>query len=392
MLSDVKVRQAKAKEKMYVIRDGNGLYVEITPKGSKIWRMKCRYERKEILLTFGRYPAISLLEARKKSLEVKTCIEQGRNPKECVLTPEKRVTIPVELLFSTVAQNWFDMNARVWSEKHIATVRARLDRYILPVFGSQDISAIKPPEILAELRKIEARGSYVTASRVYGIMSMIFRLAVASGLIESDASRDLRGALAPTVSRHFAALTTKDGARSIMKAIAVYNGSFVVRNAMIFTALTFARQSEIRFATWGEIDWEGRCWVVPASRMKGRSEHLVPLSTQAIEVLKGLMPINGQETFIFSGHRKGRPISESTICSALRSMGFGKEQMSAHGFRSMASTLLNEQGFRYDVIERQLAHVQGNSVRAAYNRAEYLQERREMMQWYSDFLFDLQNS
>lgn len=390
MLTDAKIGQAKAETKAYALRDGNGLYVEEKPTGVKVWRIKCRYQGKDVLLTLGRYPSLTLLSARRLVLDIKDAIAQGIDPRTIFSDKKSEAEqIPSEYLFSTTAENWFTMNARVWSESHIVTVRARLDNYILPVFGQKHIGAIPPTDILAELRKLESRGVYETAKRVLGVLSMIFRLAVASGLIKGDPCRDLRGALAPTEKNNFSAITNLEGVRALMRAIDCYQGSFIVKCALYFTAFTFVRQGEIRYMTWDEVNFDDALWTIPAERMKMRRSHVVPLSTQALAILRDLQSITGGKNFVFSGHKAGRPISENTICCALRSMGFAKEQMSAHGFRSMASTLLNEEGFRFDVIERQLAHVQGNSVRAVYNRAEYLTERKEMMQWYADFLTSL---
>ena len=268
-------------------------------------------------------------------------------------------------------------------------MRRRIDEYLIPRLGKRSLSEITPIEIMGILTSLEKRGVIETANRVLGICSQIFRRAVATGKAKSDPCRDLRGALAPAQEKHHAALTTKDGARAVMRALDAYQGSFVVCAAVRFTALTFVRQVELRFATWDEIDWEERMWLIPAERMKMRREHMVPLSRQAIAVLEEMRRVNGTQPYIFPGQgRRRRPISENTVRCALQSMGFAGE-MTAHGFRSMASTLLNEMGWRSDVIERQLAHVDKNKVRSAYNRAEYITERRQMMQAWADFLDSL---
>ena len=270
-----------------------------------------------------------------------------------------------------MAEEWYPLYSVLWSEHYKGLVRRRIDEYLIPRLGKRSLSEITPIEIMGILTSLEKRGVIETANRVLGICSQIFRRAVATGKAKSDPCRDLRGALAPAQEKHHAALTTKDGARAVMRALDAYQGSFVVCAAVRFTALTFVRQVELRFATWDEIDWEERMWLIPAERMKMRREHMVPLSRQAIAVLEEMRRVNGTQPYIFTGQgRRRRPISE-------------------HGFRSMASTLLNEMGWRSDVIERQLAHVDKNKVRSAYNRAEYITERRQMMQAWADFLDSL---
>ena len=302
---------------------------------------------------------------------------------------EKVESRAAENSFAAMAEEWYSLYSVPWSEHYKGLVRRRIDEYLIPRLGKRSLSAITPIEIMGILTSLEKRGVIETANRVLGICSQIFRRAVATGKAKSDPCRDLRGALAPAQEKHHAALTTKDGARAVMRALDAYQGSFVVCAAVRFTALTFVRQVELRFATWDEIDWEERMWLIPAERMKMRREHMVPLSRQAIAVLEEMRRVNGTQPYIFTGQgRRRRPISENTVRCALQSMGFAGE-MTAHGFRSMASTLLNEMGWRSDVIERQLAHVDKNKVRSAYNRAEYITERRQMMQAWADFLDSL---
>lgn len=388
MLTDTRIRQAKSQEKMYRLYDTDGIYLEVMPTGSKRWRVKYRFEGRERRMSLGIYPAVSLKEARTRASEIRAQAGQGIDPAEAKkAVREEHATSGNS--FSDVAEEFYRMNARVWSETHAKTVRKRLDRYILPKIGNRHLSEITPPDILEFIRKLEERGVHETAARVMGICSMIFRLAVATGKIQGDPCRDLQGALAPVQVRHHAAITTREGARLLIRAIDSYMGTATVRAAVMFTALTFVRQQELRFAKWEEIRWEEGLWLIPAERMKGKREHLVPLSRQAVKILKDLLPVTGNKPFIFMGERGQRPISENTVLYALRGMGFSNDQMTAHGFRSMASTLLNEMEFRSDVIERQLAHVEGNSVRSAYNRAEYINERRVMMQAWADFLDSL---
>lgn len=383
MLTDTKIKQAKPAEKIYKIYDSDGLYIEIPPRGSKRWRWKYRFEGKEKRLSLGLYPEVSLKAAREKRDAKKKILANGSDPSIAV-----KETDSVGPLFRGQAEKWYAMYARVWSESHAVTVRRRLDNYVLPFIGDIPLASLDAPTILGILRPLEKRGILETANRVLGVISMICAMSVAEGIMPYNPCHQLSKALAPAKAKHYAAITTKEGARGLMRAIEAYMGSAVVRAAIMFTALTFVRQQELRFAAWDEINWEEAMWIIPAERMKMRRDHIVPLSWQAMNILKEMKSITGDRPLIFMGER-GRPLSENTVRCALRSMGYSNDQMTAHGFRSMASTLLNEAGWRPDVIERQLAHVPGNSVRAAYNRAEYLNERKEMMQSWADFLFSL---
>jgi putative phage integrase len=388
MLTDTKIKQAKVTDRPYKLYDAEGLYIEIAPTGSKRWRWRYRWNGKEKLLGFGLYPEISLKRARERRTAAKELLATGVDPSQA-RKEEKVEARAAENSFAAMAEEWYALYSVPWSQHYRELVRQRLDQYLLPTLGKRALADITPTEIMGILSALEKRGVIETANRVLGICSQIFRRAVATGRAKSDPCRDLRGALAPAQERHHAALTTKEGARAVMRALDAYQGSFVVRAAVHFTALTFVRQVELRFATWDEIDWEGKMWLIPAERMKMRREHMVPLSRQAIAVLEDMRRVNGGQPYIFAGQgRRRRPISENTVRCALQSMGFAGE-MTAHGFRSMASTLLNEMGWRSDVIERQLAHVDRNKVRSAYNRAEYIMERCRMMQAWSDFLDSL---
>lgn len=388
MLTDTKIKQAKVTDRPYKLYDAEGLYIEIAPTGSKRWRWRYRWNGKEKLLGFGLYPEVSLKLARERRTAAKELLAIGVDPSQA-RKEEKVEARAAENAFAAMAEEWYALYSVPWSQHYRELVRQRLDQYLLPTLGKRALADITPTEIMGILSALEKRGVIETANRVLGICSQIFRRAVATGRAKSDPCRDLRGALAPAQERHHAALTTKEGARAVMRALDAYQGSFVVRAAVRFTALTFVRQVELRFATWDEIDWEGKMWLIPAERMKMRREHMVPLSRQAIAVLEDMRRVNGGQPYIFAGQgRRRRPISENTIRCALQGMGFAGE-MTAHGFRSMASTLLNEMGWRSDVIERQLAHVDRNKVRSAYNRAEYIMERCRMMQAWSDFLDSL---
>ena len=388
MLTDTKIKQAKVAEKPYKIYDAEGLYIEIAPTGSKRWRWRYRWNGKEKLLSFGIYPEVPLKLARDRRTAAKEVLVSGVDPSQA-RKEEKVESRAAANSFAAMAEEWYALYSVPWSEHYKEQVRRRIDEYLIPRLGRRALSEITPIEIMGILTALEKRGVIETANRGLGICSQIFRRAVATGRAKSDPCRDLRGALAPAEERHHAALTTKEGARAVMRALDAYQGSAVVCAAVRFTALTFVRQVELRFATWDEINWEERMWLIPAERMKMRREHMVPLSRQAIAVLEEMRRVNGTQPYVFAGQgRRRRPISENTVRCALQAMGFAGE-MTAHGFRSMASTLLNEMGWRPDVIERQLAHVDRNKVRSAYNRAEYIMERCRMMQAWSDFLDSL---
>jgi len=286
-----------------------------------------------------------------------------------------------------VAREWFESFSRKWSESHAETVLRRLERNIFPWLGTRPVSEITAPELLTVLRRIEARGANEVAHRVKQVCGAVFRYAIATGRAQRDVSADLRGALAPVAEQHHGAVTDPKEVSVLMRAIDGYQGSFVVRCALRFSALTFQRPGEIRAAEWSEMDLAKAMWRIPSRRMKMRREHLVPLSNQALEVLRELHPLTGAGRFVFPGTRTAdKPMSENTVVAALRYLGYERGKATAHGFRSTASTLLHEMGWRSDVIERQLAHVERNAIKGAYNRAEHLGERTQMMQAWADYL------
>lgn len=285
MLTDTKIKQAKVTDKPYKIYDSEGLYIEVAPTGSKRWRWRYRWNGKEKLLSFGIYPEVPLKLARDRRAAAKELLVSGVDPSQA-RKEEKVESRAAENSFAAMAEEWYSLYSVPWSEHYKGLVRRRIDEYLIPRLGKRSLSAITPIEIMGILTSLEKRGVIETANRVLGICSQIFRRAVATGKAKSDPCRDLRGALAPAQEKHHAALTTKDGARAVMRALDAYQGSFVVCAAVRFTALTFVRQVELRFATWDEIDWEERMWLIPAERMKMRREHMVPLSRQAIALTR----------------------------------------------------------------------------------------------------------
>ena len=390
MLSELAIRRATAKKKAYKRYDGEGLYVLITVKGAKYWRFDYRFQAKRKTLALGVYPRIGLKQARQRLLEAKQQLDQGIDP--C----QRRQILKLVQgdaqghCFEAIAREWHQRYYNTWSPAYAQTILHRLEVNIFPLIGGLDITTIEPLDLLAPLRKIEARGALHTAHRIQAVCSRVFRYAVATGRAKNDPSRDLRGALPPAQSGHFASLTNPDQIAALLRAIDDYQGDYSTVYALRLSPYVFVRPGELRQAEWQEIDFEAQQWRIPAEKMKMRREHIVPLSRQSVQILQEIQCLNLERRYIFSSLRSPkRPISNNTVNAALRRMGYRKDQMTAHGFRSMASTQLNELGFKSDLIEKQLAHEEKNAIRAAYNRAEYLPERTQMMQQWADYLDDL---
>jgi integrase len=392
-LTDTAIRNAKPETKPRKLFDERGLYLLITPHGGKWWRFKYRFAGKEKLLSLGAYPDVRLRLAREKRDEARRLVADNVDP-SAQRQAAKAALIAVERhehdSFEVVAREWFQKFSPNWVPTHAETVIRRLEANLFQPIGNRPIAEITSVELLEVLRRIEARGAVSTAHRIKQICGQVFRYAIATGRASRDPSADLRGALAPERERHFGALTKPADVAALVCALNGYCGSFVVKCALRFTALTFARPGEIRKAEWTEIDLTEKLWRIPARRMKMRRDHLVPLSRQAMDLLQGLHPLTTSGPYVFpNGRVNSRPMSENAIVAALRYLGYERGQMTAHGFRTLASTLLNEQGWPADVIERQLAHAERDEVRGAYNRAEYLAERRRMMQAWADYLDSL---
>ena len=388
-LTDTAIRNAKPRVKRYRLFDSQGLYIEVAPSGGKWWRLKYRILGKEKRLSLGVYPEVSLKDAREKRDQARRSLSEGADPIEA----RKLQSIADGTSFEAVAREWFIKFAPGWSAGHANRILRRLENDVFPWLGSRSIEQIDPPELLKVVRRIESRGALETAHRAIRNCGQVFRYAVATGRAERDPTTDLNGALPPARSRHYPTITDPEAISDLLRAIGGYQGSPITRAALRIAPLVFVRPGELRHAEWPDINLKSAEWRIPPEKMKHRRIHLVPLSRQAIAILKELQLLTGHGQYLFPGRRSPRrPMSENTINAALRNLGYDKNQMTGHGFRSMASTLLNEQGcWHPDVIERQLAHVEGNSVRAAYNYAEHLEERRRMMQWWADYLDHLKN-
>ena len=382
-LTNLKVDKAKPKDKQYKLADERGMYLLVHPKGGKWWRLDYRFKGKRKTLSLGTVPEVSLKEARKKRDEARSILEDGVDPSYYRASAKT----PGEDSFEVVAREWYEKFQGQWAESHAVKTLGRLEKDILPWVGSRPIDAIEPPELLRIFRRAENRGALDTAHRIQQIASRIFRYGVATGRCLRDPTTDLRGALPPARSAHFATITDPKEIGGLLRALDGYRGSHITRCALQLAPLVFVRPGELRRAEWAEINLNDAEWRIPAVKMKMKRDHIVPLSKQATHFLEDIQPLTGNQKYVFpSMLTAGRAMSENTVNSALRRLGYTKGEITGHGFRSMASTLLNENGWTPDAIERQLAHVEGNSVRAAYNYAEHLEERRRMMQWWADYL------
>jgi integrase len=386
-LTDTAIRNVKTGERPRKLFDSRGLYLLIMPGGSRWWRLKYRFASKEKLISLGTYPDIGLKLARKRRDEARKLLAEGLDPGAERKSKKSKLAAEASSSFEAVAREWFEKFSKGWAITHAHTVIRRLEANAFPQIGNKPIAEITPIELLSLLRRVEARGAVSTAHRIKQILGQVFRFAIATGRASRDPSADLRGALAPERERHFGALTNPADVAGLMRAIGGYQGSFVVKCALYFSALTFGRPGEIRRAEWNEMDIGESLWRISAERMKMRREHLVPLSRQALSILQKIQPLTGTGRYVFpNGRVASRPMSENAITAALRYMNYERGQMTAHGFRTLASTLLNEHGWPADAIERQLAHAERDEVRGAYNRAEYLAQRRLMMQAWGDYL------
>ena len=384
-LSDAKARNAKPRPKPYKIADGEGLFLLVTPSGGKYWRLKYFFGGKEKLLALGIYPDVSLVEAREQRAEARKTLASGSDPGEVKKEAKRLATVKIANTFEVVAREWFENHKHEWASKTARVALSRLETYIFPTLGLRPIADITAPEVLGMLRTVECKGILDTAHRVMNISGQVFMYAIATGRAERNPIPDLRGALKTPVVKHRSFLKENELPQFLEK-LGAYDGTPQTRLALRFLLLTFVRTNELRAAQWTEIDWKRAEWRIPAERMKMKELHIVPLSKQTIAVLRELEKNSGGRQYVFPNeHTPATFMSENTMLYALYRMGY-HSRATGHGFRSTASTILNEHGFRADVIERQLAHTERNNVRAAYNHAQYLPERRQMMQWWADYL------
>jgi integrase len=397
-LTDIAIRKAKPETKPHKIADGGGMYVLINPSGSKLWRWKYRIDGREKLLALGVYPSISLTAAREACAVARRKHAQGIDP-----GAERKETKQAKAESSATAADTFEAVAREWmthrkakgntAETTANKDRWRLETYLFPYIGSRPITAITPLELRDVLRKVDEAGKQETASRTKITAGQVFRWAVVEGRTHTDITASLRGLFTTPTPTHRAAITEPARIGELLRAIDGFSGQLTTQCALKLAPLVFVRPGELRKAEWSEFDLAGSIWRIPGARMKMKAAHLVPLSRQAVNALRELQPLTGHEHYVFPAIGKGgRPMSENTVNGALRRLGYATDEMTGHGFRSMAATRLNEMGWNADAIERQLAHAESNKVRAAYtHQAQYLEERTRMMQAWADYLDGLRN-
>lgn len=393
-LSDIAIRNAKPAEKPTKMADGGGLFLYVTPAGGKLWRLKYRMDGREKLLAIGSYPEIGLSTARKRRDEARALMAEGKDPSREKQKAKARSRLESADTFAAITKEYCEKRKRD-GEKGWSPATATRSEYLLsllsPSIGRLPISEIEPVDVLAAVRKIESKGNLHSAVRTLQLASMVFRYAVATARLRSDPTRDLRGALTSPKVTHHAAIIDASEAGGLLRAIEGYRGQGLTKLALQIAPHVFVRPGELRQAEWSEIDLDAALWTIPPERMKARKPHTVPLSRQVVELFKEIWQASGPSGYVFPSIRtRTRPMSENTINAALRRLGYAGDEMTGHGFRAMASTLLNESGkWHPDAIERALSHADDDKVRAAYHRGEHWKERVEMAQWWSDYLDQL---
>ena len=390
-LSDVKIKSLKPLDKPYKAFDGQGLFLEVMPNGNKKWRFRYLYQGQDKRITLGTYPTMGLKEARTAAEDNRRLLAEKKDPLQerhtVIALPEKPLT------FLDVAKDW---EGQFLDELETATIKKKkiqLNGHVYPILGDLPIADITPVDILERLlRPIQAKGMLETAHRVKLLCSQIFRFAVAIGKIDRDPTHDLRGAMPSPKVKHRSTILDPAQISRLLNDLHTYNGHIVVQHALKLQPLVFVRPGELRHAEWTEIDWEEAQWRIPAHKMKMKAPHIVPLASQALCIIESLHEVTGNHKYLFPGQRGiDRPMSDAAVNAALRYLGYTGDVITGHGFRAMASTILNEKGYNRDWIERQLAHSERDGIRAAYNYAEYLPERRKMMQDWADYLYSLMN-
>jgi integrase len=390
-LTDTAIRNVKPTDKTQKLFDGRGLYLEVTPKGGRYWRLKYRIGGKEKRISLGVYPEVTLKEARLRREDEKRLVANGVDPSENRKAQKSAQKERSANSFETIAREWFTRKSQSWVPSHGSRIIRRLENDIFPWLGGKPVADIKAPELLSVIRRIEERGANETAHRALSECGQIFRYAVATGRAERDPSGDLRGALTPVKKKHFASVTEPEKVAEVLRMLDGYHGTLAVRCALRLAPLVFVRPGELRHAKWDDIDLGQAEWRYTVT--KTDTQHIVPLSTQAVGILEELKPLTGGGIYVFPSARspKGdRPMSDNAILSAMRRMDISKEEMSGHGFRAMARTILDEVlGFRPDYIEHQLAHAVRDPNGRAYNRTAHLPERKKMMQAWANYLEEI---
>lgn len=379
------VDTAKPKEKPYKLSDGGGLYLEVAPNGSRYWRMKYRINGKEKRLSFGVYPIISLAVARDEREKAKRVLATGGDPGEVKKAGKLAQKLSIENTFEAIAREWHKSKADRWSLRYRDEIIDTFEKDIFPFIGKRPIAEIKPMELLETLKRMEKRGALEKMRKVRQRCGEVFRYAIITGRAEYNPAPDLASALTPPKKQHFPFLTAQE-LPYFLTDLAGYTGSIITKTATRIIMLTGVRTQELRFARWQDIDLDKGMWNIPPEVMKMKRPHVVPLSTQVVDLFDSLKPITGAYPLVFIGrndHRK--PISKESVNQVIELLGY-KGRLTGHGFRHTMSTILHEQGYNSAWIETQLAHVDKNTIRGTYNHAQYLEQRREMLQWYGDFM------
>ncbi|KMJ04038.1 tyrosine-type recombinase/integrase [Serratia marcescens] len=384
-LNDMQIRRAKPEAKAYTLGDGQGLSLLIEPNGSKSWRFRYRYAGKPKMISLGVYPTIKLADARSRRDEARKLVAEGKNPSEVRKEQKLALQTESENAFEKIATEWHQLKSAKWSAGYASDIMEAFKNDIFPYVGARPVGEIKPLELLNVLRKIEKRGALEKMRKVRQRCSEVFRYAIATGRAEFNPAADLSSALEVHQSNHFPFLKANE-IPDFLRALESYTGSRVVQIATKLLMITGVRTIELRAASWSEFDLDNAIWEIPAERMKMRRPHLVPLSTQALHLLNELVVMTGNYRYVFPGRNDpNKPMSEASINQVIKRIGYGG-RVTGHGFRHSLSTILHEQGYESAWIETQLAHVDKNSIRGAYNHAQYISQRGLMLQWYSDFI------
>jgi len=385
-LTDTEVRKAKPGEKDYKLLDGYGLFLLVTPTGGKLWRLDYRFQDKRKTMALGQYPAVTLADARQRRDDAKKLLANGTDPAD-VKKLQKATEDQQATTFKTVALEWHEAKKSDWSDTHADRLLKRLEQDIFPFIGSKPITEIRTPELVDVLQRVATR-TLETAQRLKIAVSMVCQYATLKGLIDSNPAALLRGVLPTVKHKHMAAPTEPKAVAELMRAIDGFSGSFVVKCALQLAPMLFVRPGELRAMEWAELDLDAGQWNIPGHKMKMKLPHLVPLAKQAVDILKQLHPLTGSGRYVFPCRRSDlNCMSENTVNASLRRLGFERDEITGHGFRAMARTMLHEiLGFTPDAIEAQLAHIIPNRLGRAYNRTQFLDERRKMMQQWADYL------
>ncbi len=390
MLTTIAIKNAKPKKKQYRLTDNQGLYLLVKPTGAKCWRYDYRFSKKRKTLALGVFPDVSIKEAREGRNDARRLLDQGLDPSHQKKIRKSLKALQADENFQAIATEWLEKKKVDCVESTYNGIEAILKNHVYDYIGCRPIVEITAPELLAMLNRLVYVGHNETAKRTRSLCSQVFRYAIVTGRAERDPASDLVGALPKVKVKSFATITDPKEIDALLRCIDEYSGDFKTRCALKLAPLVFVRPTELRHAEWSEINWDKLEWLIPAEKMKMSLDHIIPLSDQAVNILREIQLLTGKGKYVFPSVRTNtRPMSENTINASLRRMGYTKEEITGHGFRSMASTLLNEHGFNEDWVEMQLAHAPRNRIRAIYNRAKYLPQRKQMMQQWADYLDNL---